>query len=164
MPKPWTEPDVCDRLTQVILSYRHWTGLDLVASSLTKSLAESVWGAPFALVAHGTEADPLLWYGNRTALELWEMDWIQFSSTPSRLTAEAPLREERARLLSAVTTQGFIQNYNGIRVTKTGRRFLIHTATVWNVLDGQLRTTGQAALFSQWEWLSEKASNSTPTT
>ena len=54
--------------------------------------------------------------------------------TPSRLTAEAPNREERARLLAAVTTRGFIDDYSGIRISNTGRRFRIAQATVWNLL------------------------------
>ena len=57
---------------------------------------------PFVLVAHGTEADPVLNYGNATALALWEMSWEELTRTPSRLTAEAPNREERARLLATV--------------------------------------------------------------
>ena len=53
------------------------------------------------------EADPVLNYGNRAALALWEMSWEELTRTPSRLTAEAPNREERAKLLEAVTQRGF---------------------------------------------------------
>ena len=73
--------------------------------------------------------------------------------TPSRLTAEAPNREERARLLAAVTKHGFIDDYSGIRISKTGRRFRIAQATVWNLLDEKGNYAGQAAMFSRWEFL-----------
>ena len=116
-------------------------------------LAEKVFHAPFVLVAHGTEADPVLNYGNAAALELWAMSWDEFTRTPSRLTAEAPNREERARLLNAVTTLGFIDDYSGIRISKTGRRFRIAQATVWNLLDERGAYAGQAAMFSHWEFL-----------
>jgi hypothetical protein len=110
--------------------------------------------SPIALlVSHGTEADPVLWYGNRKALDLWEMDWPAFTATPSRFTAEAPLREERARLMAAVTARGFIDDYAGIRITRTGRRFRIHRATVWNVVDDSGAAAGQAATFSDWDWI-----------
>ena len=81
------------------------------------------------------------------------MAWAEFTRTPSRLTAEAPNREERARLLAAVTAHGFIDDYSGIRIAKTGRRFRIAQATVWNLLDETGNYSGQAALFSRREFL-----------
>jgi hypothetical protein len=116
-------------------------------------LAKNVFAAPFVLVSHGTEADPVLNYGNAAALALWEMTWEELTRTPSRLTAEAPNRAERARLLAAVTRAGFIDDYSGIRISKNGRRFRIAQATVWNLLDKQGRHAGQAATFSDWEFL-----------
>jgi hypothetical protein len=108
---------------------------------------------PFVLVSHGTEEDPVLNYGNAAALKLWEMSWEELTRTPSRLTAEAPNREERARLLAAVTKNGFIDDYSGIRISQTGRRFRIAQATVWNLLDEKGNYAGQAAKFSHWEFL-----------
>ena len=40
------------------------------------------------------------------ALELFEMNFEQFIKLPSRKSAEAPNREERRRLLEAVSKQG----------------------------------------------------------
>jgi N-carbamoylputrescine amidase len=64
---------------------------------------------------------------------------------PSRLTAEAPDREERARLLAEVTAKGFIDHYSGVRVSSSGRRFRIEGAVVWNLIDqqGHLSGTGR---------------------
>lgn len=115
-----------------------------------RELAERVFEAPFVLVSHGTEADPVLNYGNRRALELWEMPLETFTRTASRFTAEAPNRLERARLLEAVTRQGYIDDYAGIRVSSTGRRFRIERATVWNLLDEEGRPAGQAAMFERF--------------
>ncbi len=138
----------------LVRSHRLWTGRDLLPGTDTTSLAERVWCAPQVVVAHGTEADPVLWYGNRIALGLWQMDWAEFTATPSRFTAEAPEREERARLMAAVTAQGFIDDYAGVRISRNGRRFRIHRATVWNVVDPEGAPAGQAATFSSWDWLS----------
>ncbi len=109
--------------------------------------------APFVLVSHGPEADPILNYGNRRALELWEMGWEEFTRTPSRLTAEVPDRAERARLLAEVGRKGFIDDYSGIRISKGGRRFRIAGATVWNLVDERGEYRGQAATFSDWTYL-----------
>ena len=135
-------------------SLNHWTGRALLPGLFNPlGLAKNIFEAPFVLVAHGTEADPVLNYGNATALSLWEMSWDELTRTPSRLTAEAPNREERARLLAAVTKNGFIDDYSGIRISKNGRRFRIAQATVWNLLDERGAYCGQAAMFSQWEFL-----------
>ena len=116
-------------------------------------LSKNIFHAPFVVVSHGTEADPVLNYGNAAALALWEMSWEELTSTPSRLTAEAPNREERARLLAAVTARGFIDDYSGVRISKTGRRFRIARATVWNLISENGRPCGQAAMFNRWEFL-----------
>lgn len=117
------------------------------------ALARGVWEAPFVIVSHGTEADPVLNYGNQAALALWEMSWLELTRTPSRRTAEAPDREERARLLAAVTERGFIDDYSGVRISKSGRRFHIARATVWNLLTNDGSRCGQAAMFSDWKFL-----------
>ncbi|MDQ6733057.1 MAG: MEKHLA domain-containing protein, partial [Nitrospirota bacterium] len=41
----------------------------------------------------------------------------------------------------------------GVRISKTGRRFLVEQALVWNVLDVDGKMVGQAATFSQWKRL-----------
>lgn len=135
-------------------SFKKWTGRDLLPGNDSPvDLAENIFNAPFVVVSHGMQADPILNYGNRTALELWEMSWDEFTRTPSRLTAEAPRRDERARLLEAVARQGFIDNYSGIRISKSGRRFEISRAIVWNLVSETSEPCGQAATFSEWKYL-----------
>jgi hypothetical protein len=138
----------------LVHSFKNWTGRALLPDYEPGSvLVEKLFAAPFVLVAHGTEADPVLNYGNLAALNLWEMTWEEFTRTPSRLTAEAPNRVERARLLDTVTRQGYIDDYFGVRISKSGRRFRITRATVWNLLTVEGRPCGQAATFSNWEFL-----------
>jgi hypothetical protein len=150
----WQSPSVIAQTQRIVRSLRHWTGRDLLPGLFNPlGLAKNVFAAPFVLVSHGTEADPVLNYGNQAALNLWEMTWEELTRTPSRLTAEAPNRAERARLLAAVTRAGFIDDYSGIRISKNGRRFRIAQATVWNLLDEQGHHAGQAATFSDWKFL-----------
>ncbi len=109
--------------------------------------------ATFAVVSHGIEADPIFNYANRRALELFEMDWAEFTRLPSRLSAEPLNREERARLLERVARDGYVGDYSGVRISKKGRRFLIRDATVWNLIDAEGAPYGQAALITHWEML-----------
>jgi hypothetical protein len=57
-------------------------------------------------------------------------------------------------LLATVNQHGFIDDYRGVRISKSGRRFMIEQATVWNLLDENGAPYGQAASFSQWEYIS----------
>lgn len=112
--------------------------------------AERLFQAPFVVVSHGTEADPVLNYGNAAALALWEMAWDELTRTPSRLTAEPVHRDERARLLARTREHGYVDDYSGIRISKTGRRFRIEQAIVWNLTDAAGLHHGQAATFDRW--------------
>lgn len=150
----WNTDFVVTHTACLTRSLKHWTGRDLLPDvSEPLERAQKVFEAPFVLVSHGTEADPVLNYGNHAALELWEMSWNELTQTPSRLTAEAPNREERARLLEQVTRRGFIDDYSGVRISKSGRRFQIARATVWNLISESGRPCGQAAMFDAWEFL-----------
>ena len=131
------------------------TGQNLIHGNLSDAeVAEAIFHAPFVLLSHNTEPDPILTYGNRQTMALFELTWNALTTMPSRLTAEAPNREERARLLAAVATKGFIDDYAGIRISSSGRRFQIEKATVWNLTDTQGRRCGQAATFREWHYLS----------
>jgi hypothetical protein len=154
MEMPWENPTCLVHVKNILDSYHRLTGKVLLsADSSLEDVARNLFAAPFVLVAHGCEPDPVLNYGNAAALKLWEMEWSEFTETPSRYTAEAPNREERARLLAEVTMNGFISNYSGIRISKTGARFRINRATVWNVSNAVGQRCGQAATFSEWEML-----------
>jgi MEKHLA domain len=147
-------PFLIDHTALLLRSFRHWTGRDLIpASGSPEEQARRLYDASIIVISHGTEEDPILNYGNRAAMALWEMSWKEFTKTPSRLTAEPMNREERARLLAGVAKKGFIDDYQGVRISKAGRRFRVEKAIVWNLLDEQDRTCGQAATFSRWTYL-----------
>jgi hypothetical protein len=150
----WQNAPVVTQAEIIARSLRHWTGRELLPGNFPPAdLSEKLFHAPFVVVSHGTEADPVLNYGNAPALALWEMSWEELTHTPSRLTAEAPNRGERARLLEAVTARGFIDDYSGVRISKSGRRFRIRLATVWNLLTEKGEPCGQAAMFDRWEFI-----------
>jgi hypothetical protein len=136
------------RLPLLVESFARVTGRPLLDGGAAS--ADAIWAAPRVILAHGLGADPLMIYGNRMGLELFEIDPPALVRMPSRLTAEAPERDERARLLSAVSRDGFIDDYAGVRVSATGRRFRIEQATVWNLVDAVGVIHGQAATFAGW--------------
>jgi len=132
---------------RLLNSYKRWTGKELIVINSELPLLKQLDEAETVILSHGTESDPILNYGNARALSLWEMSKEQFNMTPSRLTAEPMEREQRAQFLHDVTSNGYVSNYTGVRISATGRRFYIEEATVWNVIDEQGQYCGQAAAF-----------------
>jgi len=112
--------------------------------------AHALYVASMVVLSHGLGADPIFNYGNRLAQQRFELSWSELVALPSRLSAEPVNREERQRLLDAVATRGYIEDYGGVRVSKSGRRFRIAGATVWNLVDAAGAVRGQAAAFATW--------------
>ncbi|WP_441228410.1 MEKHLA domain-containing protein [Tardiphaga sp. 20_F10_N6_6] len=106
--------------------------------------------APFAVLAHDDQLDPVFIYANRVAQACFEYSWEEFIGLPSRLSAEETNREERKRIMHAVSRSGVITNYSGVRISKSGRRFCIENGTVWQLVDEKGRGQGQAAIFTRW--------------
>ena len=148
-PQQYRRPDVAQRIGLIASSHRRLTGRDLIPASADPVAA--LWCAPQVIIAHGAEPDPLFFFANHAALARFETGLAGFLGSPSRLSAEAPLRGERQALLDQVSAHGFIDNYSGIRISAQGTRFRIAAATVWNLLDEAGAVHGQAAAFDRWE-------------
>ena len=129
-------------------SYARLLGYPLVPQAMsvieaTEWLYES---APFAVLAHNTDPDPVFIYGNKAAQRRFEYSWDEITRLPSRLSAEAPNREEREQFLARVQRLGYETGYKGVRVTKSGQRFMIEEATLWQLLDADGKLHGQAVV------------------
>jgi len=146
---PPSDPALDERLRLIVTSYQRLTGKPLIADVPPDAagLRLAVWNAPRAIVAHGTEDDPIFFYGNRLALQLFEMSFDEFRRLPSRLSAEPLAQDARVKLLEKVTRQGYVDGYSGMRIARSGRRFLITDTTVWNIVDERGVLHGQAAAF-----------------
>jgi PAS domain-containing protein len=148
--------EVLEQPTRLILSnYRRLFGRDLVEIQPGEDEIQKLFDAPFAVLSalgpFGT--DHVFNYANRQALGLFEYAWDEIMGKPSSASAEPVHRDERRRLLDEVGKHGFIENYSGIRISQTGRRFRIEKATVFNLLDEEGTYVGQSATFADWERL-----------
>lgn len=135
-------------------SFNRATGKKLLEFDQTvHTTAEALFNAPFVLLSHGAEPDPVLNFGNRQALELWEMDWITFTSMPSRLTAEPMEQADRDKLLADAKEKGYADGIHGIRIASSGRRFEISDVLLWNLIDVEGTYHGQAAVYTKWRYV-----------
>jgi MEKHLA domain len=152
--RPWSEPYIVEWSHRLLASYHYWIGQDLIdRAGDRKAQAIRLFETSVVVVSHGVEQDPILNYGNQAALDLWELSWEQFIQTPSRLTAEADDRAERGRMLERAKLNGYFDGYRGVRISSTGRRFLVEQAVIWSVIDPAGHPIGQAATFSQWSYV-----------
>ena len=165
---PPSDAGLDERLRLIVSSYQRLTGKALIVVCSPRphltpcplpegegvstglgdaELRDALWNAPRAIVAHGTEDDPIFFYGNLLALQLFEMSVEEFARLPSRLSAEPLAQEAREKLLAKVARQGYVDGYSGMRIAKSGRRFMIADTTVWNLVDENGVHQGQAAVF-----------------
>ncbi|MEM0966706.1 MAG: MEKHLA domain-containing protein [Verrucomicrobiota bacterium] len=135
----------------ILESYERILGKPLIPEAGSQEEAINLmWTSPFVILSSAPDAETTLNYGNLTALRLWEMDWNTLCRTSSRHTAEPEHRDERERYMKQVREIGYIKDYSGIRISRTGKRFRIEKATVWNLTDNERKHLGQAATFSRW--------------
>ena len=147
---PNTPADDQDLFRLLDTTYARYIGRPLAPSG-TNGAAWLYREAPFAVLAHDTSGDPRFFYANETAQRRFEYSWNELNGMYSRLSAEAPARDERQRLLDLVTRNGFATGYRGVRVAKSGRRFWILDGIVWQLHDDHGVYRGQAAMFAQWQ-------------
>lgn len=154
--QPWQTESII-RLSNTIIRSFHkrlqypLAGLPEQASAA--ALAQALYEAPYVVLAHDGGNDPRFTYANRIAQQLWEMGWNEFIGMPSRYSAEPDLREVRATMQERVQRDGYIDDYQGIRISKTGKRFELGKTIVWNLGDPEGGYCGQAASFGDWRSL-----------
>jgi len=150
--EPWQTQESQSLISRLILSHKRAFKrplLDLDCGDPAKDLFSN----EMAVLAHDNRHDPRLIYANATALRLWERSWQEMIGMPSRYTAEVAARAQRAFALQRAQNQDAFEGYSGVRVSRTGQRFMINNARIWTLWDDKGRNCGQAAAFSSWSWL-----------
>ena len=147
--------NLTEQSVSILDSYKHWFRRPLleIKDDSDAQIAQSLFEAPMVVLAAENSSDPFLNYGNLQALKLWETTWNELLKTRGRETAEVIEQKQRASFLSQVNQKGYIDNYEVIRISKTGKRFWIKNVKVWKVFDKFKNNIGQAATFSHWEYL-----------
>lgn len=148
------ETEIVLKQTELICSgFDSLLGRLLIGGENAVDRAYQLYHAPFVVVAHNTDPDPVFFYANLCAQKLWGLSLEDFLKTPSRLTVEPMEVSERQKLLDRAKTFGYVDDYTGIRVRKDGSKFGIGTTILWNLSDTEGLYAGQAATFSKWKEL-----------
>ena len=147
----WLQPNIIQHSKRILTTYESITGISLFDTNHSDEYRSYLlYHAPYVVVSHGTQQDPIFNYANLMAQQLWQFDWNQFTALPSRLSAEVERNKDRQRLLEEASQKGYIDNYSGIRISSKGVRFKIEKVLLWNLKDEINEKIGQAALFRNW--------------
>ena len=131
-------------------SYRRLTGKTLIPAELPDEEAAN-WlydCAEFCVLAHSRDEDPTFVYANMAAQRRFGYDWEEITQLPSRLSAAPQDREERQRFIERVRQDGYCAGYSGTRIMKSGQRFQIQDATLWQLVDEEGTVHGQAVVIA----------------
>ncbi len=138
----------------ILDNYKRCFGHELVpVQDNALELALYLSKAPFPCMSSNNASNPLLNYANERALGLWGLTWDELILMPGNHTTEPSDRTSRQHFLDKVRAQGFVDDYEGVRISSSGKRFRIKNAKVWNLLDSNETYLGQAATFKEWEYL-----------
>ena len=139
-----------DHAALMMASYERLLGRPLAEN------AKALYHCDAVVLSHDGAADPVLTYGNLAGQRLWEMGWDQLTALPSRLTAEPAHQAQRDAMFDEMRRKGFIENYNGVRISASGRRFEIRNAVIWPLVDAAGVKKGEAATFTEWQYLPDQ--------
>lgn len=146
------KPDLdSDHARLLCRSFKALLGRDILPEGLPKggpALAQALYDAPQIILSHDTSDDPRLTYANKAAQALWEMTWDELIGLPSRKTAEPQHRGQRSDMFDEMRQKGFTEHYEGVRISATGKRFMIKNAIIWTLFDDKGIKRGEAATFS----------------
>lgn len=139
-----------ERAGQILASFRTRLGHDLVERS--GDLAEDarrLFDLPLAVLAHDTSPVPLLDWVNLTAARAFDATPETLLGRPSAATAPAEATADRQHLFTLLAEHGFVTGYSGVRISLTGRRFIIDDVTVLTLADTSGGPAGHAAVIGK---------------
>ena len=86
---PWVTPEKVRLAVLIAQSHQIAFQLPLLAcqpkSNTYRLIGQELFIAGIPVIAHNTNADPLLTYANSAALQLWGRRWSEMIGMPSRL-------------------------------------------------------------------------------
>ncbi|GJP68573.1 hypothetical protein CLOP_g25254 [Closterium sp. NIES-67] len=150
---PYTNADIIMHSLELIDSYYRATGRPMFDKAVeVAEAAKELWSAPFLVMSHGTEDDPIFNYGNESALRAFESTWADFTALPSRYSSADPDSPARKELLHQAE-EGPKDLKGLVRVSTKGTKFEIDDGVLWTLVATDGERFGQAAVIREWHLL-----------
>ncbi|CAI6002364.1 unnamed protein product [Closterium sp. NIES-64] len=150
---PYMNADIIMHSLELIDSYYRATGRPLFDKPVeVAEAAKELWSAPFLVLSHGTEDDPLFNYANESGLRAFESTWGEFTALPSRYSSPDPDSPTRKELLQQAEEKP--KDLKGlVRVSTKGTKFKIDDGILWTLVATDGERFGQAAVIREWHLL-----------
>jgi hypothetical protein len=149
----WEDSEIIAHTRLLADCHTFWTGKKIFPDLDDIQLARWMYHAPFVVVSHGNEADPVFTYANIQAQSLWNLSWKEFTSLPSRKSAEPVEEITRQALMEEGRKKGVVFLNSGIRISKEGKRFYIKDVVLFNLFTNATPFLGQGAIYERWEFI-----------
>eukprot|EP00208_Stichococcus_sp_RCC1054_P006494 CAMPEP_0206148696 /NCGR_PEP_ID=MMETSP1473-20131121/37384_1 /ASSEMBLY_ACC=CAM_ASM_001109 /TAXON_ID=1461547 /ORGANISM="Stichococcus sp, Strain RCC1054" /LENGTH=329 /DNA_ID=CAMNT_0053546117 /DNA_START=2838 /DNA_END=3827 /DNA_ORIENTATION=- len=151
--EPWQDPELLMENMIMLESYCRSVGRGIMKDTIEfDELAETLYKAPFAILAHDTSDSPVYTYANKAAQDLFEGSWDEIVGKESRSSAEEQEQEARQRLLDETAEKGCCVGFDAWRKSLKGTRFQIKGAILWDILSPAGKRMGQAVRITQWQY------------
>lgn len=99
---------------------------------------------PYAIASHDTNS--VFNYANKASLQLFKTNWDEMIGKHSSLSASESSQSDRNKMLKEVAMVGFVDGYKGTRIAFDGSFFEINDAIIWDLVDSNNNSQGQAVL------------------
>lgn len=150
MPSLETDHGWMRRAGEILDSYSRHVGRELVERSGDAAEdARQLFDLPLAVLAHDAAPRPLLDWANLAAARAFDATPETLLGVPSADTAPADAVADRRALFEVLAAHGCVVGYSGVRVSLTGRRFVIDDVTVFEITDAAGRPAGHAAVIAK---------------
>jgi len=138
------------RATVILDSFRRCVGRELIdRSGDAAEDARRLFDLPLAVLAHDTAPQPLLDWANQAAARAFDATPESLLGKLSSATAPPDATADRHQLFEILARRGFVTGYSGVRISFTGRRFIIDDVTVFALVDEAGRPAGHAAVIRE---------------
>jgi len=135
------------RATVILDSFRRCIGRELIdRSGDAAEDARRLFDLPLAVLAHDTAPQPLLDWANQAAARAFDATPESLLGKLSSATAPPDATADRRALFDVLARQGFVTGYSGVRISLTGRRFIIENVAVFALVDEAGHPAGHAAV------------------
>jgi hypothetical protein len=118
--------------------------------------AAAIWEAPFVLMVHDDSEACLLEYGNRAAMALFEMEYLDFFGTSSFALVHPDAEVQQEWIWSLRDAEERFEKYVVVPrlrlMAASGRALVARDALVFRVDSLEDEPIGQAVVFSKWQF------------
>ncbi len=154
---PWADEVSTLLLGLVSISHKKYLAKPVLEPEPSEEQrAAAFWEVPFVLMVHDDSEQCLLEYGNKAALALFEMEYLDFFGTSSFAIVAPDETVQQDWIWAMRDVEERFEKYTVVpklrMMSSTGRPFVAKDVLVFRVDSLEDEPIGQAVMFSKWQY------------